>query len=392
MQAGIFSGYSTADTVISVSVPLQAPWLMPSADIDVATCCAAHRDGKLNPSRRSHVLRQLSAEGHKRVESFIFEKLATRQIVRCLGPARSSTDWLFQRDESDKPSVWFRICSDANPWRKSCDKHVIDFLDAQGCQSVAVSFDGESGTFIARVWSRPQWGPSRPLDEVLGKLLGRSEPRKSPRNYSYIKRSAQQAALRYIRQTFSDDDLHALSLSRTFVNCFMWPWFGKQPMDIDAAVVTKEGLRFLEFKRKYPTREVQFGIDEKPHGSLIDWLNKAGSPLLHVILVDPIWSKSVSPLHLLRNDSRTAQHAAWLGIVMDGHVFDKGSYSTQGADSGMFGGTRAQRKIREDVTCLLGTGLAPDGLEDFLATPSACQQDDLREYLGNLRDRASRSR
>jgi hypothetical protein len=77
----------------------------------------------------------------------------------------------------------------------------------------------------------------------------------------------------------------------------------------------------------------------------------------------------VSPLHMLEDDSVTAEYAVWLGVILDSSAFTGGSFRTAGADSGMFGGERQQRRIRAEALKLVGEGMFPHNLRDFLLNP-----------------------
>lgn len=360
----------------------------------VETVCDAHKKGLLDPTKRGHVLAQLEAEGHKRVESFLFEQIFVQRATAAVGEDNVSVGWFFVygSEREEVPQYWFKLDDPTKGWNY-VDDAVVGLLAESNCDATAIEYISEENAFYAQRYDRGRWSEMRSLQDVFGEILGRDRPRGKVRNYGSINKGAQRAAISAVHSVFSDGELQQLSLSRTLVNCYVYPWFAKQPMDLDLCYSMDGRLRFVEFKRKYPAASGAFGIDERPHGVLSDWLEEAGAPLLHVILCDPLWRKDASPTHLLGSGSATAPHAVWLGAVLDHRAFPGDKFRTSGADSGMLGGNRDQRVIRGEVFRLLGEGLAPDSLARFLKTPETSSElpQASVEMLERERDRARRA-
>ncbi|CAA9239124.1 MAG: hypothetical protein AVDCRST_MAG93-1243, partial [uncultured Chloroflexia bacterium] len=273
---------------------------VPARERTVEDVCGGHERGVLNPRDRRHVMAQLSAEGHKRVESFLFEQVFLQKATAALGEEHVSVGWSFVygSEQEDVPQYWFKLNDPTKGWNE-VDDLVADLLSNSGCDVTSVAYYPEDGLFQAQRYDDGRWLERRALREALREITGSASPRTRVRNYSYINRDAQSIAINAIDSIFSDEELYLLSLSRTLTNCYVYPWFAKQPMDLDLCYVVGDHLRFVEFKRKYPAKSGEFGIDEHPHGVLSDWLEDAGTALLHVVLCDPMWDKSVSPTHML---------------------------------------------------------------------------------------------
>jgi hypothetical protein len=354
--------------------------IMPNVTYD----CTAHRNKKIDVTLRKHVLFQLTAEGHKRLEAFLFEKIFKQLVAKFLDETDFTSGWLFQINSRTNNYDWFRLVTPDAEW-KELDNQIADFLLDGGCQVVRIDYDYTNREFIGtRVDNTTT--QSDKLDSILASMLHTTSMRKEPANYKYINARQQELALKFIDMQLTYSELESLSLSRTLVNCYLYPWYGKQPMDIDAVIVTQQGFRFVEFKRKYPAADGSFGIDEDPHGKLADWLEKRGRSLLHIILVDPLWNKDISPTHLLSVDSKTAEHIVWLGIELVKTVFTTGMYFTYGADSGMTGGNRSQRRINNDAFKVVCTTLKPIEIQGFLVNPNSIKSVNPSNLLMQKRD------
>lgn len=330
------------------------------------------------------MLFQLKAEGHKRVEAFLFEKIFHQIITACPGIDGFTSGWLFQENKRTDSFDWFRLVTPTGPWN-SLDDSIVEFLMGVKCSVIRVDYDHSEKEFKAIQMGNDNTGR---LEDILFRLLNKRGPEKAPKNYSQIDHKQQTLALDFIGELFADSDLESLSLSRILINCYLFPWYGRQPMDTDAAVATEKDWSFVEFKRKYPAVDGSFGIDMEPHGILADWLEEHERSLLHVILVDPLWNKNESPVHLLTPDSVTAQHAVWLGVELKKGSYGSGQYTTTGADSGMSGGTRTQRKLSGNALKMLGTGMRPDRICSFLLNPDSIPSSDPLTHLKQERDMA----
>jgi hypothetical protein len=356
--------------------------------INVQYVCRAQREKKIDPKQRKHVLFQLKAEGHKRVAGFIFEKVFDQIISSCPRTSEYTTGWLFQENDRSKRYDWFRLVTPISPWN-SLDERIVDFLLGVQCSVARIDYDYQEKEFTAIQFGLENTNGR--LADILALLLKRKTPEKEPKNYGGTDRKQQKLALEFIDTLFTDSELESLSLSRTLINCYMNPWYGKQPMDIDAAITTEQGWSFVEFKRKYPAWDGYFGIDMEPHGNLVDWLDRNGQSLLHVILVDPLWDKHTSPVHLLSLDSVTIQHAIWLGMELNNSSYSMGQYTTSGADSGMTGGTRNQKKLSNKSFKILGTGMEPDHICSFFLNPASIPTKDPMGLLKQERDKARKA-
>jgi hypothetical protein len=341
---------------------------LPLSQINVEYACGGYKRGTLDPQDRRHALAQLRAEGRKRLESFLFEPIFIGFLVNCLGPSNVALNWLFVSDKHNQPQFWFKLMVPERPWNIA-DDSAVALLSRRKCAVFKIGYDIPSRKFFGFAWADGCWRDRAPIENLLGAALERNEPRQKPRNTRDAGGPAQLAALAEIESRFSDADLFNLSISRTLINCLVAPWFGTQPMDIDAVCMAGGRTCFVEFKRKYPARSGTFGIDESPHGSFIDWLAREMAPLFHVILCDPLWNKSVSPVHLLESGSRTAAHALWLGAALDATAFTGRRFSTSGHDSGMYAGNRSQREIRLAAFRLLSKGMEAPDLLTFLQNP-----------------------
>jgi hypothetical protein len=337
--------------------------------ITLNSVCDSHANRKtLDPKRRQHTLTQLRAEGHKRIESFLFEQIFSRHVINCCGVTNVSLGWSFQRNVENVPTYWFKLNLPESEWNV-CDERVAQFLLGLGCEVVIVEYSYEERRFYGNQYLNGSHGNLRPLDVVLSELTARrirGDIREARVNASF-----QQKAIDAIALNFSDTELYHLSLSRLLIGCYLAPWFSKQPMDLDVCCLVNGHLRMIEFKRKYPARSGLFGIDTDPHGYLVDWLEQVGESLLHVILVDPLWNHTISPTHLLENHSVTASEAMWIGAWLTSRSFTDSYFETHGADSGMFHGDRTQRQIRSNAFHLIERGLqlTSENLATFLNDP-----------------------
>lgn len=358
----------------------------PPKPATVAAACAAERN--TDPSNPRHVLRQLEAEGEKRIESFLFERLLSRMLRFCLSPDQLAEGWVFQLGPDNAPQHWFRLVTHSDRWN-AADDEVLRMVLANECSATRVTFAFPTREFFGSRYTGTAWAPPEPLHAVFKSLV--SGPRGRPRNYSDIDRQRQELALKFIEEEFSRDELEQLSLTRRFINCHLVPWFAKQPMDIDACVLGNDALYFIEFKRKYPARNNRFGIDQDPHVRLIRWLEGTHARFLHLILVDPLWEKTKSPIHLLQQDSTSAPFAIWLGAVLDTSAFTADSLHTTGTDSGMTGGRRTQSQFPVHAMHEIGTGLEPRNFCRFLENPDDFSAPATLENLTNARDAARRA-
>lgn len=192
-------------------------------------------------------------------------------------------------------------------------------------------------------------GAARPVAEFLNVDLGKNK-----------------RAIQFLVDLLTPQELVDLAIERLMVNCVFGRWVWAL-VDLDFCYLHGDLPRAVEFKRKYPSAAGTFGVDQHPHMALINLLERAGSPLLHVILCDPMGSDQYSPLHLLRASSETVRHATWLGTQLDStSPWAPQRLATSGSKSGMYGGDREQPALGVGAFSDLGCGLEPDNLCAFL--------------------------
>lgn len=182
-------------------------------------------------------------------------------------------------------------------------------------------------------------------------------------------------ALDYIRREFSPEETRNLAIHRLLINCYLYRWFEFQPVDVDAVVLVRDILHFVEFKQKYPYRLREgtpvglfVGLDESHQGLLV-WLEEGRTPYVHVVLSNPLWSrfKNESPLHLLAGGSVTLPHATWMGGRLTRASFDpRAARIVHGADAGRRSGRRSLGAINVERFRELGTGSTPSLLSKLL--------------------------
>jgi hypothetical protein len=323
-----------------------------------------YSSGNLDLQSRQDMLKILSCEGHKRLESFIFEPILNEYLTNCVPEGMASQGWSFQLDNAFIPKYWFKLVTDQK--FNKCDKEFCKFLHNAECIVVIVWYSEKDNFFLAKkLINKNEWSEIIRLEDLLFEINTNKAP-SDVLNYSNIDTERQNSVIEYFSDNFSDVDLRNLCVSRIFTNFYLYPYFRKQPMDIDSCCLVDSQLRFIEFKRKYPAKNGDFGIDEIPHGKLIDWLSKNELKLTHIILSDPRWNKEASPITLVQHNSKISKFIVWLATELDSDSFESLSMSTYGSDSGMFSGKRSQRTLKVDNFYVIGTGLHPSGLRDYL--------------------------
>lgn len=204
----------------------------------VRVICAAFADGRLDPLRRSHVLAQLEAEGDRRVESFLFEHWLEELLRPLVDEERASLGWVFQPD-GDSPRYWFRLLDASRPWN-NCDENLADYLLSRRCEVLRVRYRRGEDSFVAVDVGKGS-AAEQPLASLLREITGQPSPVSEPRDYASVNPARRDPAIAQVDSRFSDADLASLAISRLFTNCCLYPWFARQPMDIDAAFVREDG-------------------------------------------------------------------------------------------------------------------------------------------------------
>lgn len=173
-----------------------------------------------------------------------------QRAKEALGENHVSVGWSFVygNEQEEVPQYWFKLDDPTRGWNE-IDKAVVELLSSSGCDITSLEYLSEKHLFQAQRYDRGWWSERRQLEEVLREILGSRTPLRKVRNYGYINRDAQRVAIDVIDAVFSHEELRQLSLSRTLTNCYIYPWFAKQPMDLDLCYSVDGKLYFVEFKR-----------------------------------------------------------------------------------------------------------------------------------------------
>jgi len=322
--------------------------------------CRRFKAGQLNPDSEDDVRLLLRGEGLKRLESFIFELLMQRALGKYCSDLPTAYGWYVLPVDENEAGLWIRLLTEAAPG--PCDDALLGLLKKRSCSILKARLSEGKTAFTACWYTEHGWGEERDLAAILQERFGSPGNTRQPTPAPTERADVLLAAL-FKRMTPAER--RSLALSRILVNCFIVPYIKSQPMDLDAVVLNdRQVLKFIEFKRKYPTRGMKFGLDTHPHAALIEWLHVTGHTLSNIIFVDPSRNKEISPLHLL--DGPAKKHARWVGAHLDPSCFEKNSLHTTGTDSGMYAFDRQQRAIAVERYMDLGTGFSPRKLRAFL--------------------------
>lgn len=147
-----------------------------------------------------------------------------------------------------------------------------------------------------------------------------------------------------------ESEANELIRSRIFINCFL-ELTGGRPFDIDAVCRSGDLIFVAEFKRKYPSRSGQFGIDG--HLITLAKMLPPAHPLYHFILRDlrGYAGKHSDPSEALIDPNDEGPNFKWYGLQLAPEVLEKcrRSMVTYGEDSGQKGGRREQLGIPESM-------------------------------------------
>lgn len=325
------------------------------------TACDRFGAGQFDFASREDAASVLKGEGLKRLESFLFEWIFQRCLGKYCPDLPVAHGWSVVSRHKGEPELWIKLqMADLN----AADQALLAFLDTTDCAVLKVCYCDQTRTFLGAWRAGRAWQAERQLGSLLQDKYGMPDVVKEPEN-KYFSRA--QAALNFLLDKQEPGETRSLVLSRMLINCFIVPYCKVQPMDIDAVVVNGSGdLHFLEFKRKYPSRDGLLSLDELPHVALAKWLLKRGKTLSPLVFCDPLWDKLASPMHLIEtNDTRP--FAYWLGMHLTPTIMASGiRLTTSGADSGMNSGQRHQLGFTVDHYVVIGRSLRPDALLAFL--------------------------
>ena len=345
---------------------------------EICTECA---NGKLDPLTEEGLRRQLSVEGRKRIDAFVFElffKLRLTKICADTPGLIPSFGWHIGYNRFGDPTYWFRLLDAPDAWN-ACDNEIAARLRnlQVGPKQRRVTVVGvirEHGKYKLQGAKRAVagWETWQPLELLIAGLDGKGSPR-GPRPMSAVSPEEVGPALSRLLSTKAlRDELPALSAQRVLMNCVLGPLLGRDGTDLDAMILTPDGeLRYLEFKRKFPAAGGRcFGIDIWPHHKTILTMAELKVSCLHIILVNPVWEKGKSPIAWL-DDRRLDPHWTWVVANLNGDAFMTTQLHTSGTDSGHRSAERTQKSIRWERTRLLQNELRLDG-------PARCR---LSEFL-----------
>ncbi|WP_265210837.1 hypothetical protein [Herbaspirillum lusitanum] len=326
--------------------------------------CDAFDEGAMSHDSREDTFRQLSVEGSKRMDAFVFEQLFREHLQKIASLSAGlcfSFGWHIGYNRFGNSAFWFRLEDETNPWN-SCDEKILSKLEVFFCdpkrkvKTRCFKVLRDRSSLIAYEWTDSKWVGPKFLSKVLSDLPDIVES--TVRDMDNIDGDASALAIQRLRERRIASTLPALSVQRRFMNCMLRRYLGREGTDLDAVVLAPDGeLRYIEFKRKFPAPRAKiFGLDEYPHVKTMRTLASLGIGMLHLILVNPIWDKSKPPLGMIVPELEDKW--AWLIANLNGDAFTGESLQTVGKDSGQRNGNRTQMQIRWDCMHLLHSGLA----------------------------------
>lgn len=322
--------------------------------------CRKFKAGELSLASGENIKSMLRGEGLKRLESFIFELLMQRALEKYCGDMPAAFGWHVLPLKQKEAGLWIKLQTEDN-WGK-CDEALLAYLKNRECRVLKIKLAGDRKGLNGCWHIKNDWGEWKELGSLLQEHFGKPSPIKQPKPAPVDRANV---ALGELFKRLTSQERMSLAISRIMINCFIVPYIKIQPMDLDAVVLNDHKiLKILEFKRKYPSSKMKFGVDVHPHAKLIEWLHKTNHKLSNVIFVDPLRNKEGSPLYLL--DRSANKNARWLGAHLDPSYFEKETLQTTGRDSGMYDYRREQKSISVERYMDLGTGFSPAKLKAFL--------------------------
>lgn len=333
--------------------------------------CAELATGLLDPSTEGGLRQQLSVEGRKRIDAFVFELAFKLRLTRiCAGTPDIvlSFGWHIGYNRYGDPAYWFRLIDVSENWN-ACDDALAARLAElrvgrmrRPVSVIRVIRQPGKHALLGALRAGASWEAWAPIEVLIDRLPLKGKSR-DPKPMTGVAPDAVAPALgRILRTRAFRDELPGLSAQRILMNCVLGPMLGRDGTDLDVMILTPEGkLRYLEFKRKFPAVGSRcFGIDVWPHYNTMLTMADMDVSCLHVILVSPIWLKGVSSVAWL-DDSRLDTHWTWVVANLDGEAYADAQLHTSGDDSGHRKANRDQKSIKWERTRLLHEGLKLDG-------------------------------
>ncbi len=228
--------------------------------------------------------KQFSAEGIKRVESFLFESFLRTRLQNCdsVKGLKLSFGWMIGFNKYGEISYWFRLQENENDWNE-VDQTLVNTITDESFKTCTpipsihrISYLSSSNSYHAQTFKDKNWSYSSPLQKTLsGLLLKRRSGSIRNTEEDHFNNDRFKKASTWMKKDFFGKHIKNISIQRRLVNCFLVPALGSQIVDLDAVILTPNGkVSCLEFKRKYPAIRMKvFGLDSHPHIKLIKHLD-----------------------------------------------------------------------------------------------------------------------
>jgi hypothetical protein len=347
----------------------------PASSNLLKTVCNLLEDGTLSHSSLDDILnKQLSAEGVKRADSFVFELLFKRRLKAL---EKDTTDlvisfnWIVGFDNKDTPCYWFKLQDDDADWNCADEmlvKHLLNTANhtnkvhkAKYCHPSNIFLISE---LTLNGWTN--WQSAQNCLSMLPNKKAKTTIRNTNKTNSQTDKNHYNIAVDWLtkktkQENYFKEEIIKISLQRRFINCLLSPILGGDPADLDAITLSNNtNIKYLEIKRKYPAYKFKhFGIDETPHIKIMNYLAKHQVGMSHIILVPPCWEKESSPIRTL-NNGLFKKHWTWLGANLDNNAITNLKMHTYGSNSGQRDMDRDQYAIDWKVIFNLNNGLPLD--------------------------------
>lgn len=198
-------------------------------------------------------------EGTKRLESFISEQYFQKSVENYFGREFTSFDWFRCTYDYGKKSIFVRFLGRSYSMHMSrVDIALIrELIDKK--ETVVIARYDESGEFkaykaVLKLESKKIASSIFDSAEKLLCQLSQHNKLKQSRPAKNKKPETDAAIITYLQKELSSQEQSSLLLTRRFIYEVLYPAFHNQPNDIDAVVLSKGKIKFLEFKRKNPAQ------------------------------------------------------------------------------------------------------------------------------------------